>query len=108
MTMTAMEDDDDDMRRSNPAAIYRRLEAIQEEVSALMEDVTRMGTPGGTKLMGVTEVSNALEVSPSLVSTWYARGKMPEPIARLKATPVWTETQLEAMLRLKRGMGGGA
>lgn len=101
--MTVLDEHDAvDMRRATPAAIYRRLEAVRDEVQELMDDVSRIGTPGNARLMGVTEVATALDVSASLISTWLARGKMPEPVARLKATPVWTEAQLDAMLRLKR------
>lgn len=101
MTQTVM-DHDETVRRNTPSAIYRRLEDIEESIVALKDDVSRMGTGDHARLMGVTEVAEALGVSTSLVSTWLARGKMPEPIARLKATPVWTEAQIEVMLRLKR------
>lgn len=89
-------------RRTTPAAIYKRLDALSAEIEELKQDVTRMGTPTAG-LLGVSEVAQALDVAPSLISAWMTRGKMPEPIARLKATPVWSESQLEPMLKLKSG-----
>jgi len=37
-----------------------------------------------------------LGVDRPLVRTWYHRGRLPEPDARLAATPVWRVSTIEA------------
>jgi predicted DNA-binding transcriptional regulator AlpA len=40
-------------------------------------------------LMGTAEVAEFLGSTKQTVSNWKKRGKMPEPIAELKMSPIW-------------------
>jgi hypothetical protein len=50
-------------------------------------------------LVGVREVSEILGWDPGKVSVYLQRKKLPEPIARLAAGPVWHRHQIEAFAR---------
>lgn len=46
-------------------------------------------------LVGLAEAAEIMQWSKSQVNTYMARGKFPDPIQRLTATPVWTRKQIE-------------
>jgi hypothetical protein len=54
------------------------------------------------KLYGVSEIAQALGVSPGLVAQWHKRGKLPEPDARLAMGPVWAARSVEPWLKMLR------
>jgi hypothetical protein len=45
-------------------------------------------------LAGFAEVTEILETSPAQATRWTQREDFPEPIARLRATPVWRATDV--------------
>jgi predicted DNA-binding transcriptional regulator AlpA len=45
--------------------------------------------------VGLAEAAEILNWSKSQLNTYMRRGKFPEPIQRLTATPVWTREQIE-------------
>ena len=51
--------------------------------------------PATAELMGVKEVAVWFGVPAQTVSSWFARGQMPEPLARLASGPVWDLAQIE-------------
>lgn len=92
-------------RRAAPkSAVERRIEkienslfaaagelvAVRREVAKLVKERDR----ASTDLVGVQEAAEILKVKPDLVSTWMRREKMPEPLARLSAGPVWSREQI--------------
>lgn len=107
--------------KKQSASVSRQLDSaadhakeILKEIEALranLQGVTRVGANyldlKDVELMGVAEVAEALGISGALVSTWLAREKLPKPIAKLKATPVWHRRQLEPMIKLARRNGSG-
>jgi len=50
------------------------------------------------EIVGLVEIAAMLGVDRPLIRTWYARGKLPEPDARLAATPVWRVSTIERWL----------
>ena len=48
------------------------------------------------ELLGTAEVAELLHVERPRIGRWLALGKMPEPIARLRAGPIWWRSQIEA------------
>lgn len=50
------------------------------------------------KLYGLTEIAQAVGAKPRTVSMWLARGKLPEPTARLAMGPVWTAQAIEGWI----------
>jgi hypothetical protein len=48
-------------------------------------------------LVGTAEAAAILGVERPRIGRWIALGKLPEPVARLAATPVWLRTQIEDM-----------
>lgn len=55
------------------------------------------------KIYGLTEVAQALGVSPNVVRQWHKRGKLPEPTARLSAGSVWVAKDIEPWIKTMRG-----
>ena len=53
---------------------------------------------------GTAEIAEACGVSAQAVSNWVARGKIPKPAFRLRATPVWDieNERFRVWLRSKR------
>ena len=49
------------------------------------------------ELLGTAEVADLLNVERPRIARLMALGAMPEPIARLRATPIWTRDQIEPM-----------
>lgn len=49
---------------------------------------------GSLKLYGLTEIAEALDLQPGLVTVWHHRGRLPEPTARLAMGPVWEEADI--------------
>ena len=47
------------------------------------------------EVVGLVEIATMLGVDRPLVRTWYARGKLPVPDARLAATPVWRTVTIQ-------------
>lgn len=87
---------------SSHQAQLRMAARIKEQLEELQNALQTSVGDSQVDLMGVWEVSQALGISQSLVSTWNARGKMPTPIAVLKSGPIWTRRQIEPLLRMKR------
>ena len=58
-------------------------------------------------IYGVTEIAQALGVSPDLVRKWRERGKLPEPSAELTAGYVWQGTEIEEWIRQYRAKETG-
>ena len=48
------------------------------------------------KLMGVSEVAEYMGVSKQAVSNWKVRGKLPAPVAELKASTIWLAADIES------------
>lgn len=54
------------------------------------------------RLYGIAEIADATGQRRQTVAQWYARGKLPEPTARLAMGPVWTGRDLASWLRSRR------
>jgi hypothetical protein len=76
-------------------AALRRVETITRETAALPDHQP-------LRPMGVAEIAAHFDVKPVTVSSWIRRGKLPEPIARIAAGPIWSQAQV-AHLELQDG-----
>lgn len=74
------------------------LSKLAQELEVMRMEVAKLDA--APQLVGVSEAALIFGVKPATISTWVARGKMPEPLARLAAGPVWSAGQLEAMARM--------
>lgn len=54
------------------------------------------------EVVGLVEIAELLGVERATVRTWYSRGRLPEPDARLAATPVWRLTTIKQWIRQDR------
>lgn len=64
----------------------------------------------GETLIGIFEIAELADVSPSAVANWRKRlPDFPVPLAELKSGPVFAENQIKLWLarRQKRGFTGG-
>jgi predicted DNA-binding transcriptional regulator AlpA len=50
------------------------------------------------KLLGIAEIAEALDQKAATVAQWYHRGQLPEPVAKLKMGPVWSERSLRSWM----------
>lgn len=50
--------------------------------------------PGQGWCMGISEIAHALGISRQTAHAWHARGKLPEPDAKLAMGPVWKVTTI--------------
>ena len=65
--------------------------------------------PGlGGWCMGIAEIAQRAGVPRQTVAQWHARGKLPEPDARLAMGPVWRETAIESWLAARESVSGDA
>lgn len=94
-----------------PAELRKRIERVRKHLSDAEELLGEVeaGVNGvvihdlsQAVLLGTAEVAELLEVGGPLISTWTARGRMPEPVARLAAGPVWTKSQILPLLYFAR------
>lgn len=62
------------------------------------DDPKRYGDFGEVKgvLVGTAEVAAMLNVERPRIGRWVSLGKLPPPVAVLRATPVWLRSQIEA------------
>jgi predicted DNA-binding transcriptional regulator AlpA len=54
------------------------------------------------KLLGISEIAEAVGVSRGTVAQWHRRGRMPKPDASLKCGPIWFERSLSEWLESRR------
>lgn len=59
------------------------------------------------RLLDIEGVARVAGVTPQTVSTYLARGRMPEPVGRLGNSPVWTRPQIQHWLAARPGQGVG-
>lgn len=52
---------------------------------------------GNLLLAGTAEAAEMLDVERPRIGRWMKAGLMPRPLAKLRATPIWTVPQIEAM-----------
>jgi len=57
-------------------------------------------------LIGVDDVAARLEVTRATVRSYLARGQMPEPVARIGGSPVWSGPLIDRWVATRRGRGG--
>lgn len=87
---------------ARPEFLVGRIEEIKhelDEIAALIPGLV-VSDASASELLGVAEVAEALGVQPALISVWYRRDKLPAPVAKLAATPVWTRGQIDVLIRL--------
>jgi len=74
-----------------------------------IDEASRLLTDSGIEhplVLGAHEASEALQVSRQRFSQLLDRGDLPQPIARLAATPVWLATSIEAYAQRRRTQPG--
>ena len=55
------------------------------------------------QLLGTHEVAGLLGWDKRKVSVYMSRGKLPEPIARLKSGPVWNKANIVEFIQTEQG-----
>lgn len=94
----------DDETAGAAREIVRELTYALERARELEARITAAPSdPAKAELLGTSEIAALFGVVPHTVTTWVARNRMPEPLARLASGPVWNRAQIDA-LRLERGL----
>ena len=88
------------------ATVLAKMEEDDEAAAAL----TSNGKPASLDLVGTAEAAEILGVERPRIGRWRKYGVMPDPVAELKAGPVWYRTQIVGMKgeREKRRRGTAA
>ena len=75
---------------------------VRFEISNQTPDVSPETIIRSAGLAGTTETAEILGVSKQYVSELHRYNKLPDPVARLRATPVWLISQIEALAQDRR------
>jgi hypothetical protein len=71
----------------------------QEEIERLRDQLARRATRQAVpELVGSTEAAEILGVERPRISRWREKGVLPDPVAVLKAGPIWTRAQIEGFM----------
>lgn len=80
-----------------------RLDAVRRDLDEIAEQLARVVAEEATRaddvehgLVGQTEIAAMLDVSPNVVGTWIARGKLPPPLASLACGRIWLRADIVA------------